>query len=106
MYPTSHTELPAPLSAAKTARQLWHRPRSSPSPTGLEFWRRVPTNHPPSCLEFWKSSTLQRRPSQPQDQFANCVDNGSASKMLIPKADRKAIHEYLFREGVMVAEKK
>ncbi|KAK3397380.1 putative 40s ribosomal protein s10-b [Sordaria brevicollis] len=25
--------------------------------------------------------------------------------MLIPKADRKAIHEYLFREGVMVAEK-
>ncbi|KAK3321467.1 putative 40S ribosomal protein S10-B [Cercophora scortea] len=26
--------------------------------------------------------------------------------MLIPKSDRKAIHEYLFREGVMVAEKK
>ncbi|KAH8899523.1 hypothetical protein GQ53DRAFT_313846 [Thozetella sp. PMI_491] len=25
--------------------------------------------------------------------------------MLIPKADRKAIHEYLFREGVMVAAK-
>ncbi|KAL2155318.1 hypothetical protein VTH82DRAFT_59 [Thermothelomyces myriococcoides] len=25
--------------------------------------------------------------------------------MLIPKADRKAIHEYLFREGVMVAPK-
>ncbi|EPS45003.1 hypothetical protein H072_934 [Dactylellina haptotyla CBS 200.50] len=26
-------------------------------------------------------------------------------KMLIPKADRKKIHEYLFREGVMVAKK-
>ncbi|KAJ9250379.1 hypothetical protein DTO207G8_6148 [Paecilomyces variotii] len=25
--------------------------------------------------------------------------------MLIPKADRKAIHEYLFREGVLVAKK-
>jgi len=25
--------------------------------------------------------------------------------MLIPKADRKKIHEYLFREGVLVAKK-
>lgn len=25
--------------------------------------------------------------------------------MLIPKADRKLIHEYLFREGVLVAKK-
>jgi small subunit ribosomal protein S10e len=25
--------------------------------------------------------------------------------MLIPRADRKAIHEYLFREGVLVAKK-
>ncbi|KAK2677472.1 Plectin/S10, N-terminal [Fusarium oxysporum f. sp. vasinfectum] len=25
--------------------------------------------------------------------------------MLIPKADRKKIHEYLFREGVLVAQK-
>ena len=24
---------------------------------------------------------------------------------MIPKADRKAIHEYIFREGVMVCEK-
>ncbi|KAJ9649270.1 hypothetical protein H2199_000044 [Coniosporium tulheliwenetii] len=30
---------------------------------------------------------------------------GTAVKMLIPKADRKKIHEYLFREGVMVAKK-
>ncbi|KAB8290165.1 hypothetical protein EYC80_011034 [Monilinia laxa] len=27
------------------------------------------------------------------------------AKMLIPKADRKKIHEYLFREGVLVAKK-
>lgn len=27
------------------------------------------------------------------------------SKRLIPKADRKKIHEYLFREGVLVAKK-
>lgn len=25
--------------------------------------------------------------------------------MLIPRADRKAIHEYLFKEGVLVAKK-
>ena len=25
--------------------------------------------------------------------------------MLIPKSDRKAIHEYLFKEGVLVAKK-
>jgi small subunit ribosomal protein S10e len=25
--------------------------------------------------------------------------------MLIPKADRKAIHEYIFKEGVLVAKK-
>ncbi|PKS09690.1 hypothetical protein jhhlp_004310 [Lomentospora prolificans] len=29
----------------------------------------------------------------------------STAKMLIPKADRKKIHEYLFREGVLVAKK-
>ncbi|GAB7362624.1 hypothetical protein MBLNU230_g2936t1 [Neophaeotheca triangularis] len=29
----------------------------------------------------------------------------NTAKMLIPKADRKKIHEYLFREGVMVAKK-
>merc|ERR1711881_589167 len=27
------------------------------------------------------------------------------AKMLIPKADRKKIHEYLFREGVLLAKK-
>lgn len=27
------------------------------------------------------------------DQDNNCVDTGPAAKMLIPKADRKAIHE-------------
>jgi len=30
----------------------------------------------------------------------------TAAKMLIPKADRKKIHESLFREGVLVAPKK
>ena len=30
---------------------------------------------------------------------------GSQSARLIPKADRKKIHEYLFREGVLVAQK-
>jgi hypothetical protein len=30
----------------------------------------------------------------------------ATAKMLIPKADRKKIHESLFREGVLVAPKK
>ena len=29
----------------------------------------------------------------------------TCSRRLIPKADRKKVHEYLFREGVLVAKK-
>jgi hypothetical protein len=32
-------------------------------------------------------------PTSSPDQVHNCVDTGPAAKMLIPKADRKAIHE-------------
>jgi len=32
-------------------------------------------------------------------------DRKVAANMLIPRADRKAIHEYLFKEGVLVAKK-
>merc|ERR1712230_121585 len=45
---------------------------------------------------FIPSSTTSSLPTPKLNQTAT---------MLIPKADRKAIHEYIFREGVMVCEK-
>jgi len=38
------------------------------------------------------------------DSSSRCSANTSPTR-LIPKADRKKIHEYLFREGVLVAKK-
>jgi hypothetical protein len=38
--------------------------------------------------------------------YHHTPSHGKRFKMLIPKADRKKIHESLFREGVLVAPKK
>ncbi|ESZ90212.1 40S ribosomal protein S10 [Sclerotinia borealis F-4128] len=48
------------------------------------------------CFDFLLNTSRQRQLFKHLDQTA---------KMLIPKADRKKIHEYLFREGVLVAKK-
>ncbi|EKD12816.1 hypothetical protein MBM_09045 [Drepanopeziza brunnea f. sp. 'multigermtubi' MB_m1] len=48
--------------------------------------------------KFWFSRTFQYR-----EQLD--INHQQTAKMLIPKADRKKIHEYLFREGVLVAKK-
>lgn len=69
----------------------------------LEFRCSEPTNR---CdLEFWTSPPPQRRHSL-QTKIPNCVDTGPAAKMLIPKADRKAIHEVCPFRGCVVAEKR
>lgn len=50
-------------------------------------------------------STLSANPVHQHRPSPRRSPARSVVKMLIPKADRKKIHEYLFREGVLVAKK-
>ncbi|KAG5656234.1 hypothetical protein KAF25_009110 [Fusarium avenaceum] len=49
-----------------------------------------------------QNSPLKPLPSSQHRPFRRAANTAT---MLIPKADRKKIHEYLFREGVLVAQK-
>jgi len=59
---------------------------------------------PPHCPEFAKRILKLIRPHDHHD-FDFPTPHTTTDKMLIPKSERKKIHEYLFREGVLVAKK-
>jgi hypothetical protein len=66
-------------------------------------------------LDFdFEASLCRTSPHRPPEKQPRCKRSPKTSvriailihhRRLIPKADRKKIHEYLFREGVMVAKK-
>ena len=47
----------------------------------------------------------QKIPKHDESKNHKSSNPNACDSRLIPKADRKAIHEYLFREGVLVAKK-
>ena len=72
---------------------------------GISANQKQVSSAPPIAhkIEIQRFSFLEIRlgPAEVED-----ADNIQLAKMLIPKADRKKIHENLFREGVLVAPKK
>jgi hypothetical protein len=51
---------------------------------------------------------LKEGQTSPKCQLPHCTESSPIliiCHRLIPKADRKKIHEYIFREGVLVAKK-